>query len=706
MLVFYLVEKGLAMLKQLLLFLFVPLFAGQLNVPHHSDLVNSNTVFSSFSGPPKTLDPSKSYSADSNMFIAQVVEPPLGYSYYDRPYKLAPLAAKVMPVVTCYNKAGQVVNNFKDAATTHYDIYLRNDLVYAPHPAFAKVKISQHLGLFDYEQATRKATAQDFVYAIKRLASPKVNAPIFSIMAAHIQGFSSYNKKLKQLITAQPVLAKPREFLDLDKFNITGVEAVDQFHYRIITKGYYRPFIYWLAMPFFAPIAKEVDKFYANKALPASISYDWFPVGTGAYKISKNNPNNIIVLEKNPEFHADYFPASNDPNDAEYSQLAGQKLPLVDRFVFTLEKESISSWNKFLQGYYDSSGVSSDNFDQVIALSQQGDAGISPEMKAKGVRLAMATQPAIFYTGFNMLDPVVGGASERARLLRQAISIAINQEEFLSIFLNGRGVVAQGPIPNEIWGGEGTINPYVYDKNMQRRSLDFAKKLLVKAGYPSGIDPKTNAPLVLTFDTVASSSADDKSRFSWYRSQFRKLGITLDIEATQYNRFQDKMRKGQAQIYNWGWVADYPDPENFLFLLYGPNGKVKFHGENASNYSNPEFDKCFVAMRDMENSIARRTLVAKCVAILQHDSPWVWGFSPKAFSLTHTWIGRKKPHAMTYNTFKYTSLNYNKRRSMQDLWNMPNLLVMVISASILLFLVFTMFVGYHRRQEKPGVDLE
>ena len=51
------------------------------------------------------------------------------------------------------------------------------------------------------------------------------------------------------------------------------------------------------------------------------------------------------------------------------------------------------------------------------------------------------------------------------------------------------------------------------------------------------------------------------------------------------------MKNGKAQIFGWGWNADYPDPENFLFLLHGPQGKTKHQGENASNYANPEFDR-------------------------------------------------------------------------------------------------------------------
>src|SRR3546814_15198358 len=72
----------------------------------------------------------------------------------------------------------------------------------------------------------------------------------------------------------------------------------------------------------------------------------------------------------------------------------------------------------------------------------------------------------------------------------------------------------------------------------------------------------------------------------WMRRQLGALNVQLEVRATDYNRFQDKMRNGSAQMYMWGWVADYPDAENFLFLLYGPNAKAANGGENASNYKN------------------------------------------------------------------------------------------------------------------------
>src|SRR4029453_9226377 len=171
-----------------------------------------------------------------------------------------------------------------------------------------------------------------------------------------------------------------------------------------------------------------------------------------------------------------------------------QPMPFIDRVVFSLEKETIPYWNKFLQGYYDASGITSDTFDQVIRVTGSGDAQLTPAMEKQGIRLQTSVATSIMYMGFNMLDPVVGGDSERARKLRQAISIAIDQEEFISIFLNGRGIAAQAPRPPGIFGyegGEPGIDRYVYgwaDGEPRRKSIEDAKRLLAEAGYPMGID--------------------------------------------------------------------------------------------------------------------------------------------------------------------------------------------------------------------------
>jgi len=133
---------------------------------------------------------------------------------------------------------------------------------------------------------------------------------------------------------------------------------------------------------------------------------------------------------------------------------------------------------------------------------------------------------------------------------------------------------------------------------------------------------------VIYLDTTATG-VGSKSRLDWLRKQLDKINIQLVPRATDYNRFQDKIRRGDTQMFYFGWNADYPDPENFLFLLHGAQGKVAKGGENASNYSNPEFDRLFEQMKNMPNSPARQVIIDHMLEILRRDSPWLWATIPR-----------------------------------------------------------------------------
>jgi ABC-type transport system substrate-binding protein len=380
--------------------------------------------------------------------------------------------------------------------------------------------------------------------------------------------------------------------------------------------------------------------------------------------------------------------------------------------VFTLEKEGIPRWNKFLQGYYDNSGISSDTFDQAVRFGVEGEAAVSESMRDKNIQLSTSVAVSTFYMGFNMLDPVVGGgadatARERARKLRQAISIAFDYEEFISIFQNGRGIPAQGPLPPGIFGnrdGAAGINPVVYDwvnGAPRRKPVEAARKLLSEAGYPNGIDSKTGAPLVLYFD-VTARGAEAKSILEWYQRQFEKINVQLQVRPTDYNRFQDKIRKGNAQIFEWGWHADYPDPENFLFLLHGPQSKVASAGENASNYSSPEFDRLFEEMKNMPNSPRRQELIDRAVETLRRDAPWLWGYHPKDYVLYHAWYRNLKPNKIAYNTFKYQRIDTALRGEQRRAWNAPLWWPPMVALLLVVLLAVPATLTWRRRERSTA----
>ena len=322
-------------------------------------------------------------------------------------------------------------------------------------------------------------------------------------------------------------------------------------------------------------------------------------------------------------------------------------------------------------------------------------------MREKGIQLQKSVMTSIFYVGFNMLDATVG-KGERARKLRQAIAIALDYEEFISIFMNGRGISAQGVLPPGIFGfvdGKKGVNPYVYDwKNdrPERKDISVARQLMREAGYPGGVDPKTGQALILYFDTT-SVSIDDRPRMNWFRKQFKKLGIKLVIRGTDYNRFQQKMRAGNAQIFMWGWNADYPDPENFFFLLYGPNAKVVYGGENAGNYQNPKFDRLFRQMRGMDNNDRRFRIIQQLQQIVRYDVPWVFGLYPEDFLLFHGWYKNLKPNLMANNRLKYSRIDTTVRTEKRLQWNKPIFWPLGLIFLVLLALLAPAVIVYRRR---------
>ena len=682
------------------------------NDPYPAAERGRNVLYSAFTDRPKHLDPVQSYSADEITFTAQIYEPPLQYHYLRRPYELIPATATAVPRPRYLDATGKPLPQSADAARiafTDYVINIKPGIRYQPHPAFVEqpAELGDFHTLADFpRRGTRELIAADYVYGIKRLAHPHLHSPILGLMGEYVVGLAALAESLKKSALAPIANERRDNWLDLRDVPLAGVAVLDRYTYRIRIKGKYPQFLYWLTMPFFAPMPWEADRFHSQPGMAEkNLTLDWYPIGTGPYMLTENNPNARMVLERNPNFRGETYPCDGEAADRQDGLLddCGKSLPFIDKVVFTREKEQIPYWNKFLQGYYDASGISSDSFDQAIQVGAGGDVSLTDAMREQGIRLTTAVATTSFYMGFNMLDPLVGGNAEPARKLRQAIALAIDQEEFISIFQNGRGIAAQGPIPPGIFGyraGREGVNPVMYDwtpEGPRRKSIAQARQLLAAAGWPDGRHANTGEPLVVHLDTTATG-VGAKTRIDWLNKQFQKINVQLVVRSTDYNRFQEKVRKGAVQLFYLGWNADYPDPENFLFLLYGPQGKVRHNGENAANYANPEFDRLFEQMRAMENSPERQALINRMMAILQEDTPWVWGFHPKDYSLHHVWLKNRKPSKVGNNTLKYQRVDAPLRQSLRDSWNQPVIWPLGLLAALLVLAALPAILSHRRRE--------
>ncbi|MFQ5737306.1 MAG: ABC transporter substrate-binding protein, partial [Thermodesulfobacteriota bacterium] len=694
------------------------------NNPYRPAERGKNYFYTTFVEPPKHLDPARAYSSDEYNFLAQIYEPPLQYHYLKRPYMLVPLTADDMPEAAYFDAAGRrLAPDAEPGAVSRavYEIRIKEGMRYQAHPAFATGPGGEPLymdlseedldGIYQTRdfpvKGTREVRAGDYVNEIRRLADPRVESPVLSILEKYVLGMKEFSEALRADV--EEIRRKRRQaagaaynqslderanpiVLDYSAHPFPGAVEVDDHTFRIILKTKYPQFIYWLAMPFFAPMPPEAERFYSQAVLrDRNITLDRFPVGTGPYMMDTFNPNMEIILARNANFRGEKYPSEGEAGDRQKGLLkdAGRPMPFIDRIVFKLEKEAIPRWNKFLQGYYDNSGITSESFDQAVSISEAGRAGLTGAMKDKGITLITSVRPATYYAGFNMLDDAVGGYSPARQKLRQAISIALDYEEYIEIFNNGRGIPAHSPLPPSIFGhldGKEGVNPYVYRWNgekgrAERRSIEYAKKLMAQAGYPGGRD-KNGRPLVVTFDNPWTG-ADSTPMINWYIKRFGLLGVQLENRTTDYNRFQEKMLRGNFQFFSWGWNADYPDPENFFFLLAGSNGKVEHGGENVANYDNPEFNRLFKLMENMDNSPERLGIIREMVGIVQKDAPWVWGLHPVAFGLYHGWVGNVKSNAMANNTMKYLSIDAAARERMRYRWNRPNFWPLIIIAAII-----------------------
>ena len=696
--------------------------SGPWNDPHPPENGDQLIYQTNFQLPPQHLDPAISYSTDESMLIDQIYEPPLGYHFLKRPYQLEPMVAESLPEVVYLDKSFQAVDKGSpDIAYSEYIITLKPGIYYQPHPAFAK-KGDEYLYLFnqpsesrDYNDiadfqktATRELVADDFIYQIKRIADPANRAPLIGFMAQYIVGMTAFTEQLKSV--------ERKGWLDLRDYPMQGLRKINDYSYAITIKGIYPQFSYWLAMHFFAPIPWEADRFYHNPGFKEkNLTLDWYPIGTGPYMMTRNDPNRQIILERNPNYRDDFYPSEGAPGDtaAGFLDDAGKPIPFIDKAVFTLDKEVLPMWSKFLQGYYDRSGENhgnvTQNFDQALVIGPNG-IELSEEMQNKAITLSEDVKPAVYYNGFNMLDPVVGGYSEEKQKLRQAIAIAWNMEEYIDIFQNGSSLPFMGPIAPGIAGyleGKEGINPYTHDwlnNRAVRKPIEYAQQLMKEAGYPGGRDAKTGKPLKLYFDVQAQASS--KSTQDWQKKQLEKLGIQLEFRATDWNRYKEKMRSGNHQLFQYGWLADYPDPENFLFLLYGPQGPIacQCDGNNPANYDNAEYNQLFDQMKTLEPGTERAKLIARMLEIVRRDTPWFTGTYPKEYYLNNQWVYNTKRHGISKATLKYLRIDDQLRVEKQKEWNKPNIIPLMAGISGFIVLLIPAIMAYRRRQ-KLTIDI-
>ncbi len=553
---------------------------------------NDNTIYASVRGNIKGLDPIIMSDHYSNFVGSQIYEGLMDYHYLKRPLTVVPSLAESLPTVS------------RDGLVHIYTI--KKGVYFHDNECFK-------------DGIGRELVANDFIYAFKRLADPKLKGEGFWILDGKIKGLNEWREGREKGTT---------------DYNtpIGGLRASDD-HTLVfqLTEPYFQ-LQYVLTMTFTWPVAKECVEYYKDEYLNN-------PVGTGPYMLDSWVRNSKVTLKKNPKWRGEKYPSEGAPGDKEKGLLndAGKDMPFVDRVVIEEIVEDQPRWLNFMKGNFDFSGIPKDNFDAAVK-----DGKLSPELAKRGMALEVTEEPDVTYTAFNMEDPLIG----KNKKLRQAIARAMDTETLIERFYNGRAINAHSPIPPGIDG---------YDAKFENKYLSFnveeAKKLLAEAGYPNG----EGLP-ELTFDTTSSSTARQMSEF--FKQEMGRIGIKIKIRTSTWPEFTKRQREKKLQIWGIAWLADYPDAQNFLQLLYGPN---KSPGPNASNYDNPVYNELYEKAMRLPPGAERTQLYYEMKAIVAEDLPWVTNVHRLGYRIYYPWLKNFKRHITISGFFKYLRIDSQKR---------------------------------------------
>jgi oligopeptide transport system substrate-binding protein len=531
----------------------------------------------------------------------------LQYDHLARPIKLQPRAAAAMPEVT-------------DNGRT-YTFRIKPGIYFTPDPAF--------------EGRKRELVAADYVYSLKRFFDPKVRAQWAFLLDGKIAGAAALVED-----------AKRSGKFDYDR-PIEGLQALDRYALRIKLVEPDYNMLYILTMPATAAMAREVVERYGE-------AFAEHPVGTGPYKLGSWRRSARIVLEANPDFREEYFATAGGEDERDRriaAHLAGKRLPLVGRIEVSVIEEHQPRWLAFLNAEHDYIRPVPAEFVDVALPGGK----LAPNLARRSVEVRPDEVAWITYTTFNMQDPVVGGYTPEKVALRRAISLAYPVHEEIAIVYNNQALRIDSPIAPGMAGYTPETSPTL-EYNPAK-----AKALLDMFGYVDrdgdGFrEMPDGTPLVI--DQASTPDQRARQRNQLWRRSMEAIGIRMTFDKVE--KLPDLRRQaqlGKVQCFTYGWIADYPDGENFLQLFWSRS----IGGANYSLFSLPQFDRLYEQVKTMPDSSERTQLYQHMVRLLWVYAPWRVNSLMQQSILVYPWVIGYKKHPFGHEPWRYLDVDLGKR---------------------------------------------
>ncbi len=561
-----------------------------------------------FSMAETSFDPQFASDAASDGVIANIYEAMLDYDYLARPVKLVPRTLEAMPTVL-------------DGGKT-YLFKIRKGIFFTPDPAF--------------KGKPRELTAADQVYGLKRLLDPAIKSPWAWLIDGKVVGAEEARAK-----------AAKTGKLDYDA-PFPGIEAVDRYTLRIRLKDPDLRFLYALAVPNTTAVAREVVEAYG-------LDFGAHPVGTGPYLLGEYKRSSKIVLTANPAYREEtYTPGGSDSARIAADRRRAERAS-ASRSPGRIEISVIEEGQAHGSPSSIAKSTCSSGCRRSSSTRRSRTASSRPDLAAKGIQHEILLRPNTWWTYFDMENPVVGGYTPERIALRRAIGMAYDQNEAIRVLLKGRAVPAISPIPPDIAGYDPALktNAQMFDPAAARALLDrFGYKDRDGDGYRETPDGKP-----LAIECWSTPNSVTRQGDELWKKNMDAIGIRLVFKKDRTPELRKMARLGKIPMRSDGWNADYPDAENFMQLLYGPNAGQ----ENNANFKLAAYDKLFDESRRLPDSPARTQLFNKMTELVLAYAPWRLGYHLIEDQLLQPWVRDYKPHPIRSQTWQYVDIDAAKR---------------------------------------------
>jgi len=552
----------------------------------------------SFSAAETSFDPSQIQDTYSRTVTAHIFEALYRYDYLAQPVKIRPLTAEALP---------EVSPDFRV-----WTMRVRPGIHFARDPAFGGRR--------------RELVAQDYVYALQRIADPANKSPLWSwVETFRIAGLAEVRRSV----------VESRGRFDYDR-PIEGLQALDRYTLRVtLTEPSPRFLESITASDLLGGQAREVVEHYGERIAE-------HPVGTGPYRLKSWRRSSQIVLERNPDYREVLWDAEPAADDAEgqaiAARLAGRRLPMIDEIRIAIIDEDQPRWLSFLNGQLDMLAGKTGALPGTYIGQAMPNGRIAPGLARRGIQGRQQVNPEVVIYYFNMDDPVIGGYTPEKVALRRAISLGWDVEREIRIVRRGQAIPAQSMVVPHTVG---------YDPRFKSEASSYdpgrAKALLDTYGYldrdGDGLrELPDGQPLAIDYYTQSDQIYREFS--SLFVKNMREIGLRVRVLVGQWPEQAKMARAGKLMMWGLASSATSPDGQGTFQRLHGPQSG----GANFARFRLPAFDALYERMDRLPDGPEREALFVQAKKLAVAYMPYKTTVHRISTDVWHPWVvGFRRP---------------------------------------------------------------